>query len=271
LVTLNGNARSSEPTGSVRADTLMLYQKSGDFTAEGHVATSREPERKGKSSSNSAMLSTDAPMQASADRMTSSNEGKVVHYEGSAKAWQGANRVEGDRIDLDNQRGIMEAHGKVVTQIYDQKKSAGSSGLTKVQAPDLVYTRDTRVAHYTGGVALERPGAKPLNVNSRELTAFLSDSNSDSSLDRAVADGNVKIVSETAVPNSKTKRLRTATSEHAEYNAKDQQVILTGGRPLLVDSLKGRSQGEKVTFWINDDRVLVEGEERGPVKTTIKR
>ena len=267
LVTLNGNAHSSDPTGSVTSDVLTLNQKTGDSIAEGHVSSSREPEHKGKSSS---MLSTDAPMQATAARMTSSNKGQVIRYEGSAKAWQGANRVEADRIDIDNQHGIMEAHGHVVTQVYDKKKPVGSAGLTIVHAPDLVYNRDTRVAHYTGGVVLDRPpGTGSLNVTSKELQAFLSDSDSDSSLDKAVADGDVKIVSTSAVPGSKSKRIRTSTSDHADYEATEQRVITSGGMPLLIDSVKGRTQGEKLTWWVNDDRLQVVGEVAKPVKSRI--
>ena len=268
LITLTGNARSSDPTGSVRADVLTLNQKSGDFAAEGSVTTSREPDSKGKSSS---MLSTQAPLQGSANRMTSTNEGKRIHYEGSAKVWQGANRVEGERIDLDNQSGRMEAHGKVVTQVYDKKKAKGSSGLTVVRAPDLVYNRDTRVAHYTGGVALERPGTSVLTVDSRELQAFLSDSDSDSSIEKLVADGAVKIVSTAAAQGSKSKRIRTATSEHADYDTAAQVVILTGGRPFFADSLKGNSSGQKMTWDIKNDIRTVEGEEGRQAQSTLKR
>jgi hypothetical protein len=46
-------------------------------------------------------------------------------------------------------------------------------------------------------------------------------------------------------------------------------VILTGGQPLLVDNLKGNTRGQKLTWWVNDDRLLVEGEEGRPAKSRI--
>src|SRR6202023_1218826 len=97
------------------------------------------------------------------------------------------------------------------------------------RAADLVYTEETRVAVYQGGVALTRPG---LTVNSRELQAFLKPADSDSSLDKAFADGTVKIVSVSTT--GKATRTRTGTSEHAEYYADEQKVILQRGQPLLV-------------------------------------
>src|SRR5206468_930788 len=169
-------------TGLVNADKIVMNQKSGDYSADGHVSSVRKANKKGKSS---AMLSNDDDMQATASRMTSANSGKQVHYEGSAKAWQGANSVTADRLDIDQDKHVMEAHGRVVTQFEDKAKdgkSKGSPVFTVVHAPDLTYSDETRIAHYTGGVNMTRPD---LTVDSRELTAFLKPSDADSSLDKA--------------------------------------------------------------------------------------
>src|SRR5262249_25645648 len=110
LMTLEGSAKVWDPTGSAAADKIVMNQKSGDFTADGHVASTREPDKKGKSS---AMLSGDEVMQARAQHMASSEDNTKIHYEGNAVAWQGANRVEADRLDIDRENQMMEAHGRV--------------------------------------------------------------------------------------------------------------------------------------------------------------
>ena len=51
------------------------------------------------------MLSTDEMMQARAQHMTSTDNNQKIHYEGNAVAWQGANRVEADRLDIDRDAG----------------------------------------------------------------------------------------------------------------------------------------------------------------------
>ena len=51
----------------------------------------------------------------------------------------------------------------------------------------------------------------------------------DSRPEKAVADGGVKIVATTV------NGVRIATADHSEYFTGDQKVILTGGRPRLVD------------------------------------
>jgi lipopolysaccharide export system protein LptA len=228
-------------------------------------------------------------------------------------AWQGANRVEADKLDIDRENRVLEAHGKVVSQFADKAKGdqsdqtkagqsqAGQSKagqtnqttsdaakpgqskatvfqskatvfqskatvFTVVHASDLIYTEETRLAYYRGGVAMVRPD---LAVNSTELRAFLKDSSSDSSLDKAFAEGAVKVVS-TAATNG-AKRTRTGTSEHGEYYVEDQKVVLAEGQPLVIDSLKGRTTGKQLTWFANNDRLLVDGMDSKPAETTLHK
>jgi lipopolysaccharide export system protein LptA len=282
LMTLDGSARILDPTGSVSADRIVMNQKTGDYTADGHVSSTRQPDRQGASS---AMLSNDEVMQAVADKMISTGQSKHIRYEGNARAWQGANRVDADRIEIDRDRRVMEAHGKVVSQFADksqdktsdksqekgQQKSAKSKApaapvFTVVRASDLVYTEENRLAVYQGGVVLTRP---TLTVNSRDLQAYLKPADSDSSLDKAFADGAVKIVS--VLNTVKPARTRTGTSEHAEYYADEQKVILQKGQPLLVDSVKGNTSAQQLTWWANNDRLVGEGEASKPAEGTIRK
>ena len=63
-----------------------------------------------------------------------------------------------------------------------------------------------------------------MTVTGKEIKAFLKDADADSSLNKPFADGAVKIVSTCA-----KRKTRTGTSEHAEYYADDEKVILNGG------------------------------------------
>jgi lipopolysaccharide export system protein LptA len=104
-----------------------------------------------------------------------------------------------------------------------------------------------------------------MKVKAREIRAFLRDNSDDSSLDHAFADGQVEI--DQTAPG----RVRTGTSEHAEYYVDEDKVILEGGSPQFVDSLRGNTHGEKLTWFSNDDRLLVNGIETKPVKSVIHR
>jgi lipopolysaccharide export system protein LptA len=101
-----------------------------------------------------------------------------------------------------------------------------------------------------------------MKVKAREIRAFLRNDSDDSSLDHAFADGQVEI------EQRATDRIRNATSEHAEYYVDEDKVILEGGRPRFIDSVGGTTQGEKLTWFSKDDRLLVNGV---PAQSVLRR
>ena len=64
---------------------------------------------------------------------------------------------------------------------------------------------------------------------------------------------------------------RIATAEHSEYYTGDAKVILTGGKPRLVDEAGHSTEGEKLTYFSNDDRLSIDGAPNRPVQTFITR
>ena len=166
-------------------------------------------------------------------------------------------------------RSILDAHGKVVSQFTDSQKADAKNvpAITTVRAQDLHYTEESKLATYLGGVTLFRPD---MNVTSKELRAYLKDGNAGSALEKALADGSVKIVS-SKQDKGPAVRTRTGTSEHAEYYVDEGRVLLEGGQPLFVDSVKGRTTGRQLIWFANDERVLVNGEESKPAETAFAK
>lgn len=268
VMLLETAARVWDPTGSTSADHIRLDQRTGNFTAEGGVNSSRLPD---KSEKNPGMLSGDEPLQAQARKMESSNRNRTVHYEGSVNLWQGANRIQANAVDIDREKQALMADGGVVTNLWEQPKEERNAGqkkkssapvLTVVHAGHLVYTDQDRLADYTGGALLNRP---TLQVKAGELRAFLAEANADSRLEKAFAEGAVEVVQTGA------NRTRTGTADHGEYYPDEQKVILRGGKPQLVDSLKGTTHGVELTYFANDDRLLVNGSAEQPAKSRIRR
>jgi len=265
VMVLDGAARMWDSTGATSADRIRIDQRTGDFIAEGSVNSSRMPEQDAKK--NSQILATDEPLQAQARRMVSKDKSHSMHYEGGVVMWQGANRIAAETVDVDRDKRSLVADHNVVSSLWEEpkdeeKKKTAVPVLTVVRAPRLVYTDTDRLAVYSGGVDMARPG---MHITSRELHAFLADSSADSRLEKAIADGAVRVVANTAGGD------RIATAEHTEYYTDDQRVILTGGSPRLVDNAGHSTEGEKLTYYSNDDRLLVDGASNRPVQTFITR
>jgi lipopolysaccharide export system protein LptA len=104
-----------------------------------------------------------------------------------------------------------------------------------------------------------------MDVKAAEIRAFLNDASADSSLDRAFADGRVAIV------RTEPGRTLTGTGEHSEYYAADQRIFLSGGEPALVDSARGVTRGRELTYYANNDKLLVNGADKEPVTTRVLR
>jgi lipopolysaccharide export system protein LptA len=265
VMNLDQAARVWDSTGSTSAGHILLDQKSGDVQAEGDVVSTRMPDQNGKSSS---MLSHDEPMNATAAHMRMTEHNQKVHYDGQAVAWQGANRIWADNLDIDRTQRQLAAHGHVRTQFVDQKKKdapakdKNASTFATVESAALLYTEADRLAHYTGGAHLVRA---TMDVKASEIRAFLNDSSADSSLDHAFADGRVVIL------RIEPTRTLTATSEHAEYYSTDQRMILSGGQPTVVDSTRSTTKGKLLTYWANDDKLLVNGAKKEPVSTRLQK
>jgi lipopolysaccharide export system protein LptA len=258
VMTLDGAASVSDLTGTTTADHVRLDQKTDEFLAEGNVNSTRLPDKDQKASS--SMLSGDAPTNAQASKMESSNREKNhrTRYEGNARVWQGANRITADVIEIDRDKHSIIADGNVVTEAWqqpkdDEKKKSAAPVLTKVFAPHMVYTDQDRLALYSGGVKLERPD---LHLKSKELHAWLADSKAESQLEKAFADGTVEI------SGARRDNAYLGTSEHMEYYTADQKVILNGGTPQMVRTVSGQRtvlKQRELIYFVNDGKLEGKG------------
>jgi lipopolysaccharide export system protein LptA len=276
-IILENHARMWDSTENTSADTIRLDERSGNFIADGHVNSSRLPDQN-KKKTDSAMLSGDEPLQAVARTMTSANHNRLVKYSGDVVLWQGANRIQAERVEIDREKRTLIADGNVVSQSREEEKQEDDSDaktaaaskkpsdavpvFTVVKAPHMVYTEENRLAHYSGGAFLNRAG---LEVKAADIRSWLAEEGADSRLEKAFADGAVHIIQTGPI------RTRIGTSEHAEYYTDDEKVVLRGGDPQLNDSLRGNTRGGELTYYANDDRLLVNGSAVHPAISRIRR
>jgi lipopolysaccharide export system protein LptA len=272
LITLRKNARAWDDTGSTTADEIVLDQNTGDTAAMGRVSSTRLRARKPAAPGAVAgLMDASEPLQARAERMSVTEKNQKIRYEGNALLWQGASRLQGDVVLIDQAANTLDAEGRVLSIVPDRRgappKAGARSIFSTITSDKLHYSEADSLAHYTGNAHLERPG---LEVTSHEMRAFLrqepaSDGGKETKLDKLFADGDVKIVERTA------NRSRTGASEHAEYYLDEERVVLNGGNPVITDSQRGLSRGRLITWFARQDRLIVDNTGGGPSVTRIDK
>lgn len=264
-ITLNGSGRMWDETGSTSADLIVLQQATGDMAATGHVASTRLPDAKAKSSA--GMLDARQSLQARAEKMTTTDRNQTIRYEGDVLMWQGGSRLRGKTVLIDRAGDRLTATGDVMTLIPDDRGGTNKAkpGATTVRAGSMVYSDKEKLAHYTDAVRLERPN---LEMKSRQLRVWFreeadSKGAKDSRLDRMFADGSVVVV------EKGPKAAKTGSSEHGEYYPDEERMLLNEGNPLVTDKKRGTTRGTEITWLVGEDRLIVDNTGSGPAVSRI--
>jgi lipopolysaccharide export system protein LptA len=200
--------------------------------------------------------------------MTAHQDSATAIYEGDVRLWQDANMVQAPRIEFDRDRRSVQAVGDsqpVSTAMVQVDKSGNATPIT-ITSRRLTYTDDEHRAEFRGGVTAR--GAD-VTVTADQLDAYLIPRNAPNmgnrtkgqgQLDRMVAQGRVQV----REPG------REATGDRLTYTATDEKFVLTGGPPSIFDAEHGKTQGDSLTFFRRDDRVLVEGRDSSPTVTQTR-
>ncbi len=203
------------------------------------------------------------PTHVLADQVVAERRGQVVHYDGHVRAWRGADVVESSSLDVYRMQRRMSSDAPVVTSHLQPASlmsgavpAAGAKADTRpvtIRADRLDYFEQGRKASYRGHVRLQTEDTT-LEADTLEVWFSGADSATGPEVDRAVADGHVRVVQ----PG------RHAQGNHAEYFASSGKIVMTGGPPELFDAEKGYTTGQRLTFFIRDDRLLVDGGDKSP-------
>ena len=257
LLVLSGHPQVWDRTTRAQADRIVLHVDSGTAEGMGQVQAVHYDPQKGSS----------LPTNVVADRMVADRNSQVVHYEGHVRAWRGTDVVESSSLDVyKNQRRVSSGSRVITSHLVPNPKPSARSGVGKqavsgnrsitIGADRLDYFDAGRKALYSGHVVLETQDTK-LQTDRLEVYFSKNREMGDSQIDRALAEGHVLV----------TQPTRYAKGNHATYDARTGKIVMTGGPPALYDAEKGYSSGQRLTFYIHNDRLLVDGGSNSPTVT----
>ena len=167
----------------------------------------------------------------------------AIVYTGAVELWRSDSYIKADRLNGSTKNRTFQAEGNVRSDV----------GAVRATSDRLNYDDAGETAHYIGNVKAQR---KNLRLEAADMTAKVSGGQ----LSDIVAQGGVVV----------TQGDRRGTGDSAVYNAKTEEVVLTGQQAEVTDPREGTVRGTRLTMNNGGDRIQVETEQGGRVTSKLK-
>jgi lipopolysaccharide export system protein LptA len=266
MLALTGSPRVVEQGMTTTANNMRMNRSTGEALADGNVKSTYSEL---KAQPSGALLASSSPIHVTSQSMTAHRSPAVAVYTGNARLWQEANVVQAPAIEFDRGSRSVIARGtgaqKVSTALVQTDKKGTNTPLT-ITSARLAYADSERKAHFDGGVLAK--GAD-LTISANQMDVFLQARGQATANQSVTKAGKVeKMVAQGQVVVAQP--ARRATGQQLVYTAADEKFVLTGGPPSIFDAEHGKITGVSLTFYIHDDRVLVEGSNSSPTVTQTR-
>jgi lipopolysaccharide export system protein LptA len=261
---LTGSPRVIDGGTTTTADRIRMVRTTGEAFADGNVKSTYSDLKPDPSG---AMLAGSNPIHVTSASMTANRNTAVAVYVGAARLWQDGNIVQAPTITFNRNDRTVHAQADTdyrVATLFVQTDATGKVTPVNVASDQLTYLDQSRQARFVGGVVARMTDG---TLNADQATVYLlprqqkpgakaaTNEPSASQLDHVVADGRVVL----------TQPTRHGRGDHLVYTAADGKYVLSGGSPSIFDAERGTVQGDSLTFYNRDDRVLVESAPSPPI------
>ena len=198
--------------------------------------------------------------------MTASRGSGVARYT-AARLWRGPDIVQAPVIIFDQAHRTIQAESDGTTRVnstFVQTEKTGKTTPVNIASDRLTYVDGERRAVFAGNAVVRIENS---TMTADTVEAFLQQRGGlaqpgGSQLDHIVAQGNIQI----------EQPERKASGTRLVYTARDEKFVLTGSAsrpPSIFDAERGQIQGDSLTFFTHDGRLLIgHGESPQPVTET---
>jgi lipopolysaccharide export system protein LptA len=239
---------------SLEAKAIKIDVVSGDVEGTGSVrSTSNDSSGSAGSAGSAGMFpsKSDEPVYFVSNRLRYERATDTAVYSGEARGIQGQNRIEAGRIRLLQGAGELSAENNVKTILLQTPKN-GAQELTVTDAETFLYRSREERLQYRGGVSMR---SKQMTLKGKTIDVLLEPDTKE--VREVLAEGEVTI----DTPEGK------AGGEHARYLPEQESMTVRGENARLENAGK-LTEGKQLTFFLSDDRILVDGREQTRTKTT---
>jgi lipopolysaccharide transport protein LptA len=244
-------ARIDTARTEIEAQMVQVNMDSGDLGAMHAVKLLLKPGRGGESV---GFFAKDKPVFITSGTMKYEKARKLFSFKEDVRIWQDRDVVLAKEFDINEDTG--EVFGRNgVTAGFTRKPAEGrpEERLTITSEAMAYFPKEKRIG-FTGGCTLVSP-----EIHMTSVTLDIRFKEDGQEMDRMLAKGKILIVQEK----------KEGRGEEAVYDLKAETVVLTGN-PVLIDKDKGVTEGDKLTFDLSNDKILIENKEKDRSATVIK-
>jgi LPS export ABC transporter protein LptC/lipopolysaccharide transport protein LptA len=203
-----------------------------------------------------SMLKSDQPVSVTADALSYNRTAARATYTGNVRLWQAETTIKADSIVVDDKSGDLIAGGNPVTTttVLLQETSDGKKdrSITSAKSKEFKYEEGSRRATYLGEAYANGPQG---DLRADRIELYMKTSGEE--LDRAEAYNSVTL----------TEPTRKTTGTRMTYFTADERYVVSGTPVTILDNCGRDMSGRTVTWYRNDERITVDGNEQMRART----
>lgn len=244
-------AKVSSQDNEVHSEEITIDLENDDLEARKGVKVVFK-KRGGKKSL--GFFSKEQPVFLTAQEMRYIRAEKRFLFNKDIKVWQQKEMLLAEELTLLEESGEVVCRGGVRSVFLHKMKGKKEEERLKISAENMNFSPEKNLIAFEEKSSLQ---VRNTDLRARSISVHLKEEGG--VIKTIVAQGKVRIVQDTA----------EGRGEKADYDLENEAIALTGD-PVVVDKKRGMTRGDKLTFYMGDDRITVENRERERSVTVIK-
>ena len=244
-------ARIDSARTEVEAGWITVNQESGNMQSSGAVKLVLKP---GKDDKAVGFFSKDKPVFITCKDLVYTKGNKKFLFKEDVRIWQDKTVVLAKEFEILEHSEKVFGRGGVKASFTHKPKDKPVEEPLAIGADEMSYVPKGKTIKFAGGSFLN---TNTMTLTSADLSVRLKEEGNE--MVRILATGKVLIIQET----------KEGRGEEANYDLLADTVVLTGSS-VLIDKEKGVMEGDKLTFYLGDGKILIENKERSRSAMVIK-
>ncbi len=245
-------ARIRSKNSEITSPQITINLKTNDLETETETEVILYPEE--TSSERFGFFSSKNPVFITADTMRYFEEDQRFVFSEKVKLWQVKEMFLAQEVSMDIETGAVQAEDGVQSVFPYQPKDKNEEERIRIESSHMEFDPEKNDIIYSGGVTLKM---KDLSIKCQTLTTSLDIESRE--MVGMVARTQVVILQKTY----------EGRGEEARFDVKEEIIQVTGN-PVFIDKERGKTEGAKLTFYMADDRIVIENRDGERSTTVIK-